>query len=166
MCNILPRGVDSSGVVFVQLKRKLSHKFPVITEPVRQEKMHSLLQFLIENNHLYAGTLINLSDIENPSENVDFEIETSEIIDNGIQFVNDDCVELICPYESKESEFDKEDPLNTYRTPANETLLVSEIPNMVVDDENAILAPGEGKIPYSLIKIGRASCRERVSSPV
>jgi len=33
ICNILPRGADSSGVVYVQLKRKLSHKFPVISEP-------------------------------------------------------------------------------------------------------------------------------------
>jgi len=32
VCNVLLRGVDSSNVVFVQLKRKLSHKFPVMTE--------------------------------------------------------------------------------------------------------------------------------------
>jgi len=53
--------------------------------------------------------------------------------------------------KKKENEFEKDDLLNTYRTAANETLLVSEVPNMVIDAENTILAPGEGKIPYSLI---------------
>lgn len=38
VCSVLPRGIHSSGVIFVQLKRKLSHKFPVISEPVRPEK--------------------------------------------------------------------------------------------------------------------------------
>ena len=156
VCNVLPRGVDSSGVVFVQLKRKLSHKFPAISEPVRPGILDSLLRFLVENNHLYANTYINLPNIiqldnEN-SENIDFEIITPKTIDNnGIQFVDDNCVEQILPYGNKEGEFDNEDPLNSFRTHANETLLVSEIPNMVIDDENTILAPGEGKIPYSLI---------------
>ena len=43
-------------------------------------------------------------------------------------------------------------PLNSYRTPTNETLLVSEIPNVVIDNENAIIAPGENQTPCSLTR--------------
>jgi len=39
-------------------------------------------------------------------------------------------------------EFENEDLLNNHRTPANETLSVPEMPNVLIDDENAILAPG------------------------
>jgi len=31
-----------------------------------------------------------------------------------------------------------------------ETMLVSEIPNIVIDNENIIVAPGQGKTPFSL----------------
>ena len=37
-----------------------------------------------------------------------------------------------------------EDPLNMHRTASNETNLVSEIPN-IINEENVIAAPGQGK---------------------
>lgn len=50
LCNILPRGIDGSDVVFAQLKRKPFHKFPVTSEPVRSKKLNYLLQFFTEKN--------------------------------------------------------------------------------------------------------------------
>ena len=37
-----------------------------------------------------------------------------------------------------------QDPLNMHRTASNETTVVSEIPNMI-NDENVIVAPGQGR---------------------
>ena len=37
-----------------------------------------------------------------------------------------------------------EDPLNMRRTASNDTNLVSEIPN-IINEENVIIAPGQGK---------------------
>ncbi|XP_066934413.1 uncharacterized protein [Clytia hemisphaerica] len=70
---------------------------------------------------------------------------------NDIRFVDDTTVTLIKPFEEQlENEFDSDDPLIAYRTPTCETVIVSEVPNIILDDENAILAPGEGQIPNSL----------------
>ena len=43
-----------------------------------------------------------------------------------------------------------EDTLNMHRTASNETTLVSEIPN-IINEENVIIAPGQGKIPVSIL---------------
>ena len=43
-----------------------------------------------------------------------------------------------------------EDPLNMHRTGSNETALVSQIPN-IINDENVIIAPGQGKNPVSIL---------------
>ena len=46
---------------------------------------------------------------------------------------------------SNETEYGSvEDPLSMYRTGSNETALVSEIPS-IINDENVIIAPGQGK---------------------
>ena len=37
-----------------------------------------------------------------------------------------------------------EDPLNMHRTASNETTVVSEISN-IINDENVIVAPGQGR---------------------
>ena len=41
-------------------------------------------------------------------------------------------------------------PLNMHRTASNETTLVSDIPN-IVNNENIILAPGQEKTPVSVL---------------
>ena len=43
-----------------------------------------------------------------------------------------------------------EDPLNIHRTASNETTLVSNIPN-IVSNENIIIAPGQEKTPVSVL---------------
>ena len=46
---------------------------------------------------------------------------------------------------SNETEYDSvKDPLSVHRTVLNETALVSEIP-YIINDENVIIAPGQGK---------------------
>jgi len=79
-------------------------------------------------------------------------IESPNVSEIKIQFINDDKIQFIRHFnENQNDEFEIDDPLNTYRTPANETLLIPETPNIMIDAENAIIAPGEGKSPYSLL---------------
>ena len=55
-------------------------------------------------------------------------------------------------YIRSETEFASvEDPPNMYRTALNETTLASEIPN-IINEENVIIAPGQGKIPVSILR--------------
>ena len=51
-----------------------------------------------------------------------------------------------------------EDPLNMHRTATNEITLISEIPN-IINEENVIIAPGEGKTPVSVL--GEELCKEQ-----
>lgn len=44
-----------------------------------------------------------------------------------------------------------QDPLNMPRTASNEKTLIFKIPN-VINDGNLIFAPGQGKIPVSILR--------------
>ena len=51
-----------------------------------------------------------------------------------------------------------DDPLNMHRTATNETTPISEIPN-IINEENVIIAPGQGKSPDSIL--GDEFCEEQ-----
>ena len=51
-----------------------------------------------------------------------------------------------------------EDPLNMHRISTNETTLMSEIPNIIYE-ENVIIVPGQGKLPVSIL--GNEFCEEQ-----
>ena len=65
---------------------------------------------------------------------------TAEIICNAKENVN----------ESETEYASVEDPLNIHRTASNQTTLVSDISN-IVSNENIIIAPGQGKTPVSVL---------------
>ena len=110
VCNTLPRSNNENHVLFVQLKRKLSFKYAVISEQVRSEKLLEVLSFLIENNHLYENVRISQDELPNDCE-IDFSSDAvSESIAHadGIVFVDDNLVQMITPYENYENEFEKD----------------------------------------------------------
>lgn len=82
------------------------------------------------------------------SENVNICVESFEKLNDPEKLDNN--LNSMFGMEMLENEFEKDDTLNSYRTCANETLLISDIPNILLDDENTILALGEGKTPFSL----------------
>ena len=54
--------------------------------------------------------------------------------------------------ERSETDFASvEDPLNMYRTASTGAILVSEIPN-IINHQNVIIAPGQGKKPVSVLR--------------
>ena len=63
MCNILPRGADSNGLILLKLKRKLSYHGHVLFEPVRPEIVKLALNYLKESNFLYNDVVVHLDNI-------------------------------------------------------------------------------------------------------
>ena len=61
--NMLPRPVDSNGLVIIKLKPKLEYHGHVLFEPVRAVFLKSILNYLKTNNHLYQDVVINAENI-------------------------------------------------------------------------------------------------------
>ena len=64
ICNILPRGIDSNGLILLKLKRKLCFRGHVLFESVRPDVVHvvhAALNYLKQNNPLYNNVEININ---------------------------------------------------------------------------------------------------------
>ena len=55
VCKVLPRESDSNGIIYVELKRKLSRTLPVISQQIRCEKIQAVLNYLVTPNHLHKN---------------------------------------------------------------------------------------------------------------
>ena len=164
--NILPRQADSNGIILVKLKRKLDYRGHVYFEGVRPNFIMRMLCHLRAWNHLYKDIEINIgnipSDLVNLSENgsnndpvailqyltrdisepIDLLLESSAVTQPS---TNNDI------HEDSNLEF-TEDPLNEYCTPADETVMMSNISKANdIDNEILNLAPGEGANPINIL---------------
>ena len=157
VCQTLPRTLNESNVLFIKLKKKLSFKSHVFSEAVRPGFILQVLNHLKSVNPLYRN--INIKQFyENTVSNdfininfVDF-IVTNKKEPGHITFVSDDSVQMIIDHTNDDDEFENADPLNKYRSACNETVLVSKCPHVIADEENIIIAPGEGKTPLFILK--------------
>ena len=61
--NCLPQGIDSSGVLFVKLKRKLAYRGHVVFESVRPEQLNEALKYFLKFNPFYSNVLIRMDNI-------------------------------------------------------------------------------------------------------
>ena len=92
---------------------------------------------------LSSEDMLNFSDINENQE------ETESVTKNGISNVKE--INKNDNENASEAEYvSVEDPLNMHRTATNETTLISEIPN-IINEENIIIAPGQGKTPVSIL---------------
>ena len=60
---MLPRSVDSNGLLIVKLRRKLEYKGQVVFEAVRPTLAFQFLEFLKSNTHLYSDIKINPNNV-------------------------------------------------------------------------------------------------------
>ena len=105
----------------VKLKPHLKYKGYAYFEPVRPNVKYQALNYLKTHNKLY----------------IDKHQDVTERIHKKII--------------SNETEYGSvEDPLSTHTTGSNETALFPEIPS-IINDENVIVAPGQGKKPVSIL---------------
>ena len=137
VCDTLPRGADSNGVVMVKLKRKLMYRGHVYFEPVRPDVIKTALNFLKEHNLLYRDITINISQIPDNLLALQQEpVTTGSSTD--------------LPNASEQILEETENPLDEFRVASNETALISNIPTSF-ENETLTIAPCEGKKPISLL---------------
>ena len=133
VCNILPRDANSSGFVLIRLKRKLSYRGHEFFEPVRPDYVRAALQYLKDNNPLYKEVQIDVSNIASELLNFEEDKQTSPFVDekNGLD--------------------EDENPGDMDRLGSNQTMLISNIPFQVENEDTIAIAPCEGKIPISIL---------------
>ena len=144
VCNILPRPSVSNGLIVVKLKRDLKYRGHVYFEPVCPHVIYQVLIYLKSHNKFYedislAKGLSN-EDMLTFSDFVEMLGETQKGTAESIENVN----------ESEKEYASVEDPLDMHRTASNETTLISNIPN-IVSNQNIIIEPGQGKTPVSVL---------------
>jgi len=135
VCDLLPRSLNESGVLFIKLKRKLSFKSHVFSESVRPHILFSALNYLKKVNHLYEHVCIK--DMCTTPEDFqvriddedDFRINSDNCTESEfpLKFVNDENIPQIKTGINTDDEFEGEDPLNEYRLGCNETTLISNV---------------------------------------
>ena len=136
-CNVLPRPINNNGFVLVKLKRHLKYGGYVYFQPVRPSAMYEALNYLKRKNKFYKDISIS------------YGLNSQEIL-NLLDISATDETEadrLIAENESFES---ADDPLNAHRAAGYETTLVPEI-SRIIEDDNVIMAPGQGKTPVSVL---------------
>ena len=124
ICNILPRSAVSGGLIVVKLKRNLKYRGHVYFELVRPYIVYQAITYLKSYNKFYE------------------DISIAKGLSGEDMFKFSD---------TSETEFaSAEDPLNIHRTASNATTFVSEILD-IINDENVIIAAGEGKKSVSIV---------------
>ena len=83
-------------------------------------------------------------------------IKTGSVTKNGISDENE--MDKNIQVKQNAEYASVEDPLNMHRTATNEITLISEIPN-IINEENVIIAPRQGKTPVSVL--GDELCEEQ-----
>ena len=127
ICNILPRPADSNGLIVVTLKRDLKYRGYVYFEPVHPNVIYQALNYLKTHNKFYED--ISISEGVSSKKMINF---------SGTDEHQDFAESIHKKNTSFETEYASvEDPLSKHRTGSNETALVSEIPN-IINDENVI----------------------------
>ena len=129
ICNILPRGIDSNGLILLKLKRKLCYRGHVLFESVRPDIVQTALNYLKQNNPLYNNVEININNI--PIDLLSLE---------EIPILREEELDLTNQADNLE---EVENPLDQYRISANDSALIPTIP-CEINEENITVAPGEG----------------------
>ena len=148
----------------LKLKRKLQFRGHVYFQAVRPEFIVNALTWLRMNNPLYSNTVTCIENID-PSLTgfQDCEISSGTCTDHEVHSSNHNSCEQDTDHEqpADDNEEEKDDRLNEFTAPINETCLQSVIPDYPVTVEldgnnssgNEVYnsAPGENKHPVSLM---------------
>ena len=128
IANTLTQGPDSSGLLMVKLKRKSNFRGHVYFQVVSPESIYATLSYLKENNVLCSNINIDMASLPISLTNLsDKELTYSEGRDGALE--------------------ENDNPLYRYQCNSQESVLILDIPI----PEEICIAPGEGKIPNSLL---------------
>ena len=155
ICNILSRLAVFNGLTVVKLRWDLKYRGLVYFKPASSCIICQALTYLESHNIFYKDNSIakdlssemfrfsNIFGIQGENESVTEKIisdvkEMSESINT--ESINDTATEYALV----------EDPLNIHRTASKERTFVSEIPN-IINEENVIIAPGQRSKPVLIL---------------
>ena len=160
VCNIVPRSAVWNGLILVKLKCDLKYRGHVDFEPVRPHFIYQALTYLKSHKFyedisvtkgLSGEDMLTFSDIDKNQE------ETESVTENGIS--NGKEMNKNNNENAGEAEYASvEHPLNMHITVRSCENMISEIPN-IISEENFIIAPGQEKTPVSIL--GDEFCEEQ-----
>ncbi|XP_057292445.1 uncharacterized protein LOC130621150 [Hydractinia symbiolongicarpus] len=133
--NCLPQGIDSSGVLFVKLKRKLAYRGHVVFQSVRPELLNEALQYLKNFNSFYSDVLIRMDNITQEFLSL---CDTDAMVDTN---------EFSVTVDIDDDNLEAENPLSMNCASSDEMCVIPNFQNP--DDEVLDIAPGENKQPQS-----------------
>jgi hypothetical protein len=162
-CHVLPRPPERSGIIMLKLKRKLQFRGHVYFQAVRPQFLLNALNWLKVNNSLYSTIRIDIDNIDisltGLQQNESIVIQMCHTVLNEQNPLHADTQEQNITTDNADEE--RDDPLNEYRAPTNETCLQSVIPDFpvtVAQNDNVSsgseiynIAPGENKHPVSFM---------------
>jgi len=124
--NCLPPGMDSNGLIWVKLKRKVEYRGHVLFEGVDPIRIKCALEYLKKSNPFYSDILINLDNI---TQEVLCLSDTDAIVDR----------------DKFHSNLEDENPLSKNCASADEMCV---IPKFFNPDEGLLdIAPGQNQKP-------------------
>ena len=132
----------------MKLKRKLEYNGHDYFESVRPQFINDLLHYLKINNHLYRDIYINIENIPRNLLSINIDDDNDIILDTLISSIDNP---IPIQVEAEQGLELSENQLDEYRTASNETLLISNIPQPMSNDECINITPGEGKHPKSVL---------------
>ena len=157
ICNILPRPTVSNGLVIVKLKRDLKYSGYIYFRPVCPHIICQVLAYLKLHNKFYQDiSITNGLSSEDILRFCDINVDVQG--ENQCSWKSIIHGEGISDTDNERGYASVQDPLNLHRTVSNEATLISEIPN-VISEENVIFAPEQRKLPVSIL--GDKFCEEQ-----
>ena len=153
----LPRQADDSGLINVNVKRKLEHSSSVYEGVVRTKKIFEALEKLKGlNNKFYIEIEIDY-DLNFKPEEIDLEQSNKEL---------EEAIKAMDEADAAEKEYCTKDSAKRFQTPdCPSTVLAHKNPDQEVlvnkssktktctkGSNTFTIAPGEGKIPHSILR--------------
>ena len=126
--NVLSHGADSSGLIMINLKLKLSFRGHICFSPFSPGSVYLALSYLKVKNPYCKDITIDIGTLLS---------DLTDLVDQS---------EVDCPCPSNTLE-EVENPQHQYQYNPQESLLIPDIPSL----EEISIAPGEGEKPNSLI---------------
>lgn len=170
----LPRMPSECGIIDIQWKRKLAMKNYYLQAKVNMNRIYKFLHFLRDSNnphyrffHDKDEFVKRCQDIGDEEYEKIYDIKTAKAMNVEVEFVSDDSVpkivelddfESLTPDEREEENWRRNDNIRKFQIDYDEHItLTPKYPeafhseNQPISSDVYTIAPGEGKIPESLL---------------
>ncbi|KAK3917548.1 DNA-binding transcriptional regulator NtrC [Frankliniella fusca] len=179
--NVLPRNLNESETIIVKLQKRMQDKIPYINEVIRPHKVYKAAEYLtstemymkhnikldsqwLENTNKQCD-IVNMQNYEN-NDTVETHVESNYDVVSTENYTNSDINETIpnaihknilhdifMDSDSDEASGSDESIDSNTEMQQQESMVIPEnIPDHLTHDTGIKIAPGEGKVPISLLR--------------